>query len=288
MRKSSFFPIASSLAVILLAASAPAFADHDHDKGHADKMAAEHKHDQPAPTPAAAIEPRQAVKTEEVTYATLEGKQIKGYLARPEKATGPLPGLLVIHEWWGLNDNVRAMTRRLAGEGYQALALDLYEGKVAGKPEEAEALMEDSLTRIMRLMDNIRQGYTYLGENLAAPKVGVIGWCYGGGWSLETALNVPGLDAAVMYYGRIVLDEAELKDLASPLLGLFGEKDASLPLETVKAFEAKLKQLGKDATIVIYPGADHAFANASGGNYKADAAEDAWKRTTEHFARHLR
>jgi carboxymethylenebutenolidase len=271
----------------LLLAPHVASADHDHDK-HGDKMAEEHKHDKPAPTPAAAIEPRQAVKTEEVTYATLDGTAVKGYLARPEKATGPLPGLLVIHEWWGLNDNVKAMTRRLAGEGYQALALDLYEGKVAAKPEEAKALMDDSLTRIPRVMENIRRGYSYVGENLKAPKVGVIGWCYGGGWSLETAMNVPGLDAAVMYYGRVVLEEEELKPIEAPLLGLFGEADKSLPVESIKTFEATLKKLGKDAVIVIYPGADHAFANPSGGNYKADAAEDAWKRTTEHFARLLK
>jgi carboxymethylenebutenolidase len=283
MRPFSFSLIAS-FALALVPISAPIFADHD----HADRMAKEHENDEPAPTPAAQVEPRQKVKVEEVVYATIEGKPIKGYLARPEKASGPLPGILVIHEWWGRNDNVEAMTRRLAGEGYQALALDLFEGQVATDPKQAIALVDDSLTKLSRLMGNVRQGYSYLGENLKAPKVGVIGWCYGGGWSLETALNIEGIDAAVMYYGRVVTDEAELKALGAPLLGLFGEKDASLPLDTVKAFEAKLKQLGKDATIVIYPGADHAFANASGGNYKADAAEDAWQRTTEHFARHLR
>lgn len=286
MRQIELSILAAGFAVLLAspAIAAPAASGHD----HADRMADEHQDDQPVPTPASSVEPRQAVKTEEVTYTTLEGKAIKGYLARPEKAAGPLPGLLVLHEWWGLNDNVKAMTRRLAGEGYQALALDLYEGKVAGKPDEAKALMDDSLTRIPRVMNNIRGGYSYVSESLKAPKVGVIGWCYGGGWSLETAMNIPGIDAAVMYYGRVVLDPEELKPIEAPLLGLFGEADKSLPLESIKAFEAELKGLGKDATIVIYPGADHAFANPSGGNYAPAAAEDAWKRTTGHFAQLLK
>lgn len=275
-------------ALLAIPASASPAAGHDHAE-HADRMGEQHKDDQPAPTPAASLEPRQPVTGEEVAYATFDGKTIKGYLARPEKAAGNLPALLVIHEWWGLNDNVRAMARRLAGEGYLALAVDLYEGEAATDPQRAKALMDDSLTKLKRVMDNLRQAQKYLAENRKAAKIGVVGWCYGGGWSLETAMNIPdGIDAAVMYYGRVVLETAELNKVQAPLLGLFGEKDASLPLDTVKAFEAKLKELGKDATIVIYPGADHAFANPSGTKYDAAAAEDAWKRTLEHFGKHLR
>lgn len=277
----------SALLLLAFASVSPVRADERKDQ--AEKMSHEHQHDQPKPTAAATLEPKQAVKGEEVTYTSLDGKPIQGYLARPTaQYFAPLPAILVIHEWWGLNDNVKAMTRRLAGEGYVALAVDLYEGKVATNPDEAKALMEDSLTKLRRQVDNLQGGYNYLGESFKAPKIGVIGWCYGGGWSLEAGLNVPGLDAVVMYYGRVVTDPAELKDLEAPLLGLFGENDKSLPTADVKAFEAKLKELGKEATIVIYPGADHAFANPSGGNYNPEAAADAWQRTTGHFAKYLR
>lgn len=284
LKLASFLAAAVAALLALPAQAAPA-ADHD----HADRMAEEHQKDQPTPTPAASLEPARPVTGEEVAYATFDGKTIQGYLARPEKAEGNLPALIVIHEWWGLNDNVKAMTRRLAGEGYLALAVDLYEGEVAGDPQRAKALMDDSLTKLTRVMNNLRQAQKYLAEKRQAAKIGVIGWCYGGGWSLETAMNIPdGIDAAVMYYGRVVTETEELNKVKAPLLGLFGELDASLPVGTVKAFEAKLKELGKEATIVIYPGADHAFANPSGTKYNAAAAEDAWKRTTAHFAKHLR
>jgi carboxymethylenebutenolidase len=117
----------------------------------------------------------------------------------------------------------------------------------------------------------------------------VIGWCFGGGWSLQTALEVPqGISAVVMYYGQPEKDRVRLEGLRSPLLGLFGADDKSIPPAAVRELEANLKQLGKSAEIHIYDGAGHAFANPSGTNYRPAAAEDAWRRTVAFFKQHLK
>ena len=254
-----------------------------------DKMAAEHQHDQPNATEAATTPPAQEVTAEEVTYATVGGKPVRGYLARPQAAQGALPGLIVIHEWWGLNDNIRNMTKRLAGEGYAALAVDLYGGQVADTPDRAQQLMGGVLKDLGTGEENVKQAYQYLETQQKAPKIGVIGWCFGGGWSLATAMALPDkIDAVVMYYGRIETDKAKLAPVQAPILGLFGGKDQSIPVASVRDFEKALKDLGKDARIHVYDDANHAFANPSGGNYNATAAQDAWQKTTAFLAQHLR
>jgi carboxymethylenebutenolidase len=119
--------------------------------------------------------------------------------------------------------------------------------------------------------------------------VGTIGWCLGGRWSLRTALLLPkDVDATVIYYGSVNVPESDLAPLQMPVLGLFGSKDPVIPLNTVRAFESNMKKLGKNVQIHVYEGAAHAFANPSGTTYQADAAEDAWRRTTEFLRSHLR
>jgi carboxymethylenebutenolidase len=272
---------------IALAASTAALSAHAGDDDFEARMAREHAHDSPAATPAATTPPAAEVASETVTYATVEGKAVHGFLARPAGKAAGAPGIIVIHEWWGLNDNVRDMARRLAGEGYAALAVDLYEGKSGSSPEEAQALMRAALGRQPILEEILRQAYAYL-DGQKAPRVGVIGWCFGGGWSLATALLLPDkIDATVIYYGRLVTDPEKLRPLAMPILGIFGSLDQGIPVDSVRAFEAALKQLGKEAEIHVYEGADHAFANPSGGRYKEDAAKDAWAKTVAFLARHL-
>jgi carboxymethylenebutenolidase len=196
--------------------------------------------------------------------------------------------VIVIQEGWGLNDNIRAMARRLAAEGYVALAVDLYEGQVAEESARARELMSAAMERAESLEDNLRQAHRYLGEQ-GAESIGVIGWCFGGGWSLRTALLLPDeIDATVIYYGRLVTDSEQLAALESPILGLFGSEDQGIPLESVREFESVLESLGKDAAIHVYEGANHAFANPSGTRYNADAAEDAWKKTLEFFTANLK
>jgi carboxymethylenebutenolidase len=271
-----------------LALAAAALVAQSGDADYAAKMRHEHQHDTAAPSPAATIEPRQPVAGSDVVYGKLDGVELRGYLAHPAAGAAGRPGLLVIHEWWGLNDNVRAMTRRLAGEGYQALAVDLYGGKVATTSDEASATMSAAMASPDRLLANLRAAARHLRDEAKAPKLGVLGWCFGGGWSLETALELGGeIDAAVVYYGRTVSDPAELAKLKAPLLGLFGELDQGIPVAGVREMEAALGKLGKTATIVVYPNANHAFANPTGPRYQKEAAADAWQRTTSFLAAQL-
>jgi carboxymethylenebutenolidase len=228
------------------------------------------------------------VLEQELAYGETEGRNLTGFFAMPADAVEPLPGLLVIHEWWGLNDNIRSMVRRLAAEGYIALAVDLYGGAVAEQPAEAQALMAEIIGDPEGVRDNLRQGYDYLERYAFSPRIGSIGWCLGGRWSLQTALMLPDeLDAMVMYYGSVVTDEEILDTLQMPILGFFGEQDRSIPIAEVQEFRNALTRLGKTAEVRIYAGADHAFANPSGGNYSPVAAEDAWNRTLGFLNAHL-
>ncbi|MGH8335474.1 MAG: dienelactone hydrolase family protein, partial [Gammaproteobacteria bacterium] len=136
---------------------------------------------------------------------------------------------------------------------------------------------------------NLRQAYAYLHDTEHAPRIGVIGWCFGGGWSLQTALMLPDkIDATVMYYGRPVDDVAALSRLKMPLIGFFGEQDKGITVQDVQAFQKALKAANVDAEIHEYPNAGHAFANPSGENYRPAGAADAWKRTLAFFARYLK
>ncbi len=253
------------------------------------RMAQEHQNDKPDASPAAQALVAAPVKSEMVTYATVKGKEIRGYLAYPAQAEGGLPAVLLFHEWWGLNDNIKSMAKQLAAQGYVALAADLYGGQMAAEPEAARGLMSAALADRDGLSQNLRQANAFLKEQIKATRVGTIGWCFGGAISLRTALLLPDqIDAAVIYYGHVGSDPAELKALAAPLLGLFGGADGGIPVDSVRAFEQTLRSLGKSVEIHIYEGADHAFANPSGGHYKADAAQDAWARSLVFLATYLK
>lgn len=280
-----------ALLVLSLGACAPTGeeAGDATDDDYAESMAGEHADDDAAANPMTADVPED-VSGEEVTYGTnAEGDEITGFLAGPEEPAEGTPAMIVIHEWWGLNDNVRKMTQKLAGEGYVSLAVDLYDGYVASEPEAAQKLMRDAMEREDELEENVRQAYEYLENEVGAGKIGVIGWCFGGGWSLKTALMFPkDLDAAVIYYGRLVTEPEELADLEVPILGLFGADDQGIPVESVEAFDQALQDLGKTAEVHVYEGAEHAFANPSGQRYDAAAADKAWKETLDFLSLHLR
>jgi carboxymethylenebutenolidase len=297
MRRGAGLPAAStSLARIALMAllaapvGGPARAADEHDHGTAspDALAAEHAGDAPSPSPAAQAEPRSSVVTSAPVYATLDGTPVTGFLARPEDAAGALPAVLLIHEWWGLNDNLRAMARQLAGEGYLALAVDLYEGRSATTPAAARELVQAAEGRRDRLLENLRAARAFVAGQ-GATRIGVVGWCFGGGWALQAGIQLgEELDAVVMYYGRVESDPSALARLRAPLLGLFAGRDAAIPVSAVRGFEHALAEAGRPAEIHVYEGADHAFANPSGGRYDEAAARDAWARTLAFFARHLR
>ena len=251
-----------------------------------DRMEREHEGDAPVENAAQNLKQSAEVSGEEVQYATVGGQEISGYLARPE-GVAVTPGIIVIHEWWGLNDNIRMMTDKLAGEGYTALAVDLYKGKEAESPDSAGTYarsVDDD-----EALDNLPQAYGYLNEKQQADNIGVIGWCFGGAWSLNTALAHPQkIDATVIYYGRLVTDTEKLKTLEMPVLGIFGEEDGGIPPQKVKEFESALNEVGVENSIHIYEGAGHAFANPSGTRYVEEAAEDAWQKTVRFLEQNLR
>lgn len=248
-----------------------------------------HQNDKPIATAAATTSPARDVSAAPVNYGSVDGAELRGYLAKPAGSAEGLPGLIVIHEWWGLNDNIRRVTERLAGEGYVALAVDLYGGESAETPKGAMQLMQGLQQNTEVAEENLRQAFSYLTEKAGAPMIGSIGWCLGGRWSLRAALLMPSdIDATVIYYGSLTTDEAELARLEMPILGNFAANDPVIPVETVNEFTATLQSLGKSVDVKIYEGAQHAFSNPSGTAYNAAAAEDAWQRTVAFFRSHLR
>jgi carboxymethylenebutenolidase len=211
---------------------------------------------------------------------------MKAYLSLP-KGKPPFPAVVVIHEWWGLNEHIRFWADRLAADGYAALAVDLYEGKVATNSDDALKYMRsvDKEKALARL----KSAYRLLAsdERIQAKKRGCVGWCFGGGWSLQLALNAPDLDAAVIYYGRLETDPEKLAAIKARLLCVFGNRDKSIPPAVIAKFDQGLTNAGVKHEILRYD-AHHAFANPSGGRYDQKAAEDAWKKVRAFFAETLK
>lgn len=280
----------SLILVVVLAgcAARPGPTMSDADRETLERTAEAHAHDVPIATPAATTRPVADVTGKAVSYGTVGGVPLQGYLVRPKRSRGRLPGLIVIHEWWGLNDNVRDEAGRLAAEGYVVLAVDLYGGRLAAEPPAAMKLSQELTANPGPAEENLRAAYRYLDDVEKAPRIGTLGWCLGGRWSLRTALILPDrVDATVIYYGTVKADDAELSRLRMPILGLFGSRDRVVPVATVTAFQATMGRLGKDVDVHIYDGAEHAFANPSGTAYQPQAAEDAWRRTTAFLRTHL-
>jgi carboxymethylenebutenolidase len=202
---------------------------------------------------------------------------------------GPFPALIVIHEWWGLNDWVKDQASKFADEGYVALAVDLYRGKVATTPDMAHEIMrgvpEDRAKR------DLGAAFDYLASqpNVKKSRIGAVGWCMGGGYSLDVALQEPTLAADVINYGHLATDTDALKKINAPILGSFGGQDHGITPDDVHKFEQTMKQLGKKIDVRIYDDAGHAFENPNNKDgYRAADAADAWKRTTDFLAQTLK
>ncbi len=254
-----------------------------------DAMSREHADDSATPSEAASIAPQRAVVADEkLAYAEVVEELSYGHFVIPADMVEPYPAILVIHEWWGLNEGVRAMANRLAGLGYIVLAVDLFGGETAATPAEARKLMLEVVENPDVATENIRQAYEFLRDTAGAPRIASLGWCFGGGWSLNAALLFPNdLNAAVIYYGQVTDNEANLRRLNVPILGIFGNEDKAIPVESVKSFEKALMNLEKNYDIEIYPGVGHAFANPTGTNYNAEAAGKAWEKTVAFLDSHL-
>jgi carboxymethylenebutenolidase len=169
------------------------------------------------------------------------------YLSIPP-GPGPHPGIVVIHEWWGLNDNIKHWCDRLASAGWAAVAVDLYSGTVATTPDQAMAAMKT--VDETKAAQTISAAIDFLKTDprIQAPRRAVIGWCFGGGWSLQTALAHPELDGAIIYYGMLVTDPAKLSAIKARVVGIFGDKDKGIPPADVDKFEAALDQAGSRPT----------------------------------------
>jgi len=213
---------------------------------------------------------------------------IPGYLVQPA-GDGPWPGLVVIQEWWGLDDQTKAIADRFAGAGYLAFAPDLYHGELAqiGDGEKARSLVQkfgptapDDLEKIFDALKD---------DPGCSGKVGAVGFCFGGRMALSLAIRRP-LDAVCTFYGggmQQIFDQLREK-LACPVLGLFGDADVSIPVGTVEEFDRLLEQVGVEHKVVVYPDSGHAFFRDSDpGVYRPEAARDAWERVTEFFKKHL-
>jgi len=220
-----------------------------------------------------------------VTFPS-NGHECQGYLAKPASGSGP--GLVVIQEWWGLNDNVKDIANRFAAEGYVALAPDLYHGQVASEPDEAGKIMMSM--KMDEAARDLRCAVDYLTKPGAATgdKVGCVGWCMGGGLSLYLATMKPEIGACVIYYGVLPGTQPDLAQLQAAVLGHYAEHDAWASPESARELEMKLKSLGKDVEFHIYPGTEHAFFNDTRPEvHNAGASKQAWDRTLAFYRKHL-
>ena len=251
-------------------------------------VAMQHEHGRETPTasPAARIAPRSAVTGSEVMYGTVDGKMLHGYLSKPANAGRGGPAIIVVHEWWGLNANIKAVADRYAGEGYTVLAVDLF-GRVATTPDTAMVLYQTAMKNVPAGEKNLAAAVAYL-KAQGVTSIGSVGYCFGGHWSLRTGL-VGGADikAVVMYYGAPITDPAQLTRLSAPVLGLYGGLDKGIPVDSVRAMEQVMKAAGRSVTINVYADANHAFANPSGQAYNAAAATDAWAKSLAFFKANL-
>lgn len=228
-----------------------------------------------------------AVRTEIVHFKS-GPETVTGYLAVPGKP-GLHPALVVIQEWWGLNAWVKEQARDFAQQGYVALAPDLYHGKVATTPAEARKLMQ-SMPRERAIRD-LKAAYDFLARmpNVNKQKIGSVGWCMGGGLSLQLAIHEPRLAACVVNYGSLPTDRTEVEKIQAPVLGNFGADDRGIPPSAVHAFEKAMHAAGKKFDARIFEGAGHAFENPNNkGRYRPEAAREARARTLAFFNKILK
>jgi carboxymethylenebutenolidase len=237
------------------------------------------------------------LQREEVNYYD----NVSGYLVFPENNSTTdsstdhtkLPAVVMIHEWWGLNDNIKNMADELAKEGYVVLAVDLYNGHVATSPDQAMKLVNLARENQNESLSNLKAAVSYLKtlDNVNASKIAAFGWCFGGGQALQLALNSnidSPLAATILYYGNLVTDQEQLSKITGPVLGIFGGQDQSIPTTDVQKFEDALNANNITNEIYVYEGVGHAFANPTGASFAPDELKDAWHKTLEFLNKNLK
>jgi carboxymethylenebutenolidase len=235
---------------------------------------------------------------------TTQGLQIKtninyfdsssGYLVYPSSTTTgkKLPAVIMVHEWWGINDNIRSMANTLAKQGYVVLAVDLFKGQSATNANDAMQLIKIVSDNPGQAISNLQSAVKYVSSLpfVDSSKLAVIGWCFGGGQALQLALHSEQhpLAATILYYGTpLVTDKQQLSNIKWPVLGIFGDKDQAIPLSNIQQFKAALDSIGVPNEINIYKGVGHAFANPSGANYAPNETINAWQKTLAFLMKYL-
>lgn len=227
-----------------------------------------------------------AATPKDVTFKS--GGETVNAVAYVPEGKGPFPAIIVIHEWWGLNDWVKDQASKLADQGYLTLAVDFYRGKVATTRDQAHELSRAPSDRVKR---DSQAAFAYLQSrpDVKKDKIGAIGWCWGGGYSLQLAIAEPTLAADVINYGDVSASPEEIKKINAPILGLFGAHDQRITPDDVNKFRGELNKLGKKEDITIYPDAGHGFQNpVNGAGYKPEDTADAWSKILMFFAEHLK
>ena len=218
-----------------------------------------------------------------------------GYLVFPVgqgNQFSKLPAVIMIHENKGLNDHIKNMANLLARQGYVVLAVDLFKGEVSVDPNDTRRMVQSVRNNPEHAISNLQTALKYVSSlpNVDSSKVASIGWCFGGGQSLQLALNSQDhpLAATILYYGTpLVTDKGNLSKIKWPVLGIFGDQDRGIPVEKVNQFKAALEEDGITNEIHIYPGVGHAFANPSGANYAPKETQDAWQKTLSFLRTYL-
>jgi carboxymethylenebutenolidase len=222
-----------------------------------------------------------------------DNEDVEGYVSVPDDAssTNKKPGIILVHEWWGLNEDIKQMADDYADEGYVALAVDMY-----GQPPTSSSTIAQQRSQRVRenmdeAMNNLSAGVAYLESrsDVDNARLATVGWCFGGGWAYQMAVNDIGVDASVMYYGQFN-PEDDFENMRASILGHFGEEDSVVDVSNAREFKAELEQADQSNAVYIYPNVGHSFANYQGGDnldYDPEAAETAWNRTLDFLSQQL-
>ena len=226
---------------------------------------------------------KESIKTKKIAYHG----DIKGYLTTPG-TEGKYPAIILIHEWWGLNEDIRSRARDFSENGYVALAVDLYDDRATKNRRRAQRLAQRVRGNMEAAFENLKAAVSLLKRHplVDGTRLASIGWCFGGGWSYQIAKNDLGVKTSIIYYGRFNPRD-DLQKMRAAILGHFAEKDRGIRIDNVRAFQAKLKSLSGDHEIYIYPDTQHGFANPDNPIYDAEAAKLARKRTLEFLKKYL-
>ncbi|MEL6870285.1 MAG: dienelactone hydrolase family protein [Pseudomonadota bacterium] len=229
-----------------------------------------------------------AVASLEIPYGETQDGLLRGHFAYPESMVEPLPAVIMMHDWWGLNDATKAAAEQLAAYGYMVLAIDFYAGEVAGTPERAGALSRQLLDNPEVADNSVRAGYDFLKNAAGAPVVATFGAAMGGYWSFKSSRLLPDqLAASVVFYGQVDTEEARIAEVDVPLLAVFAGADTSIRAKDVADFAATAEALDKQIQVHTLPNVRQSFANPDDRRFDAAAAQQAWDLTLDFLALHL-